>query len=727
MPILSNEEILKQFHTRRQRFCEWTTSSGWLQTEVRECYAVREGESHLDVLWGTKEEGALAKRHANYQPCIAINKTAPVIDAICGFQVQNRTEVEYCPKGTDPNVGAEADKINDGLEYINTDSGAAFENSIAFGDVLTCGVGAVDSCIDYSENPLGEAKKERVPPYLVGWDVSSRKRNFTDRNWNFRGILVDSEEFLDEINDELKEQGKPTLSALPVENDDFTKFLNFTAVQAQSLGIVYQYEWRVKEPRYQIENAFLKFPQMAAEIAQKDPDILTAFGEMFKIDVSADKFIFTEDKKAVADIYKFCGIEPVVDGIKQYKVIKHKTYKYYRARIVGGVVISADENFSQSGFAMKFKTGKWSETRQCPFGIVRAAKDPQRLLNRSVSDLAWHIETNPYGGVYMEPGAVPNGDTAAFMNTYLKSRELTFVAEGAISGNKMMPKNGSQLPQSIPEMIQFASQVIMEVMGVNIDFMGMGDTGSNDHDMVGQRVRQGLMTLAPYFDSEHQSMLEQSRLDIDILRMLAENTGGLVIRNLSGKAGADGQKPDYMELLPDDIALEYDMVAREVPKSQSEKQEMLETTLKLCEILGGIGRPDAAAALAPVIVENLGLPSDKVDEIQKAITPQPTPPDPVNQALLQSQTTLNNSMAEKNQADAKQKNIEMLEKVQELGRKHMNDAEHQATIKKILADAELSLARAHDLTGGGTHKANLAKAHQAHTNAFATAVGGTDA
>jgi hypothetical protein len=116
VPILSNELILEQFKTRKQRFCEWRTSSGWIYDEVRESFAVYEGESSLESSWGYTDEGALAKRRNNSQPCLAINKTAPVLDAVCGFQIQNRTEVEYTPRSM--SADESTDVVNNGLEYI---------------------------------------------------------------------------------------------------------------------------------------------------------------------------------------------------------------------------------------------------------------------------------------------------------------------------------------------------------------------------------------------------------------------------------------------------------------------------------------------------------------------------------------------------------------------------------------------------------------------------------
>ena len=98
MPILDDDKIIEAFKKRKQQFCEWRVSSGWLENEVKDCYAIREGESSKEALWGYREELALEKRKADFKPCIAINKTAPVIDAVCGYQIQNRTEVEYSPR-----------------------------------------------------------------------------------------------------------------------------------------------------------------------------------------------------------------------------------------------------------------------------------------------------------------------------------------------------------------------------------------------------------------------------------------------------------------------------------------------------------------------------------------------------------------------------------------------------------------------------------------------------
>ena len=58
-----------------------------------------------------------------------------------------------------------------------------------------------------------------------------------------------------------------------------------------------------------------------------------------------------------------------------------------------------------------------------------------------------------------------------------------------------MPKLTPPIPQGMLEMIQYADQMIMSVVGVTGDFMGQADSKFMTAQLNAQLVRQGLMVL----------------------------------------------------------------------------------------------------------------------------------------------------------------------------------------------------------------------------------------
>lgn len=682
--MLSDEEILKSFHSNKDTFVEWR--EWWLANEVRDNYAAVEGDNDIGVSaqW---EEGLLDKRKKDFLPCLSINKLQPVVDTISGFQVQNRTIASYQPRTLKQPNRNFIDLVNDGIEYIYQDSGGDFENTMAFRDTLICGLGAVDHNVSMDENPEGDPEIQRRAPYLVGWDTAARKKNIVDANHVWSGTLVNSETYLEEVNEKRKENKKPALASLAsADGDDFVSAFN-TADDLKNLSVEYKYQWRVKEPFYQVSNEFLNYPQKLAELQQLGT--LKEIADKYSFDPTQDRIInvSTDLMDDLTRMYEAVGIT-------EFKKVKQRTYRYYWAKIIGDDVIESGEHYSQKCFSLKFITGKWSESRQCFYGVVRAAKEPQRLLNRAVSDWSSYISTNPWGGLMVEKGAVGVKNLKGFVENYLKMANITFFEDGALTQGKVQPKPVAQTPAALVDMIMFASSAILETSGVNSDFMGQGQGGQNDYDALTKRVRQGLTALAPYFDAYSQFTIEQGRISIDMLRVMAENSGGKVIRNISEVAEEDGSVNMYRELLADDIATEYDIITKEVPKTPDEQREMLDTLLRYAEVVGNSG--GNPQGLLPIITEYVDFPSDVLEQVKLAIAPpEPQPPDPVNQDLLVSQTNLNNAQAKKLVAEAKNKGIQTLMDYKDLENLPLKLQEMQANIEKLLSQAALNEAKAH--------------------------------
>jgi hypothetical protein len=294
-------------------------------------------------------------------------------------------------------------------------------------------------------------------------------------------------------------------------------------------------------------------------------------------------------------------------------------------------------------------TGKWSETRQCFYGVVRAAKDPQRLLNKAISDFSDSLHYNPQGGVMIEKGAIA-GSMRDFVQTWPKMRSVTILNDNAISQNKVMMKPVSDAPAAGLKMIEYAEMSIMACPGVTPSFMGLDDSLQNQYDVYGQKVRQGLTVLSPYFDARTFYIIDQGELFIDCLKVLAENSNGYVVRKIRG----DTSIP-YQQVQLTDIATEYEIITTEAPKTPDEMAALRDTLLKIMELLTKVGRDPAA--ILPEVLETMELPQDKIEAIEIASQPPPPPePDPNNIALIQAQTADLNAGAELKKAQAVEKN-----------------------------------------------------------------------
>jgi len=477
----SDEDILKEFNDFENDFFDSPGWKWWMSNEVKDSYAILEGLSRGEH--GHWEEKEMDKRIHDEMPVFVINKVAPVVDAICGFQVQNRTEIEYLPRTLEQPDRAGNDLINNGVDYLRQDSGIEGENSWAFKDMLSTGIGAVDLLISHNENPVGEMEGARTAPYLCMWDPAARKKNLVDANRVASGVLVDKEKFLEEINEDRPKSKK--IASLGGGSSRFLEIFDFIDSYKNRLTVAWTYQWRKKMPVHLVENTI------------RDPEILQLLQERGDLEKITSKFgsDITKDEILIIEPSKLKDLKLLFEAVNApFKSTRHRTYKYFRAIIVDGNLISKAENFSQDRFSLQFLTGKWSEIRQCWYGVLRGGKDPQRLLNKAVPDVSEYLFSTPHGGLLFEESAVD--DVAEFVQYYTKARFATVVRDGAIQRGKIQQKQQQALPAGSFATIDFASQAIMEAMGVTLEFMGQADGNVQQAALLqAQRVRQGLTVL----------------------------------------------------------------------------------------------------------------------------------------------------------------------------------------------------------------------------------------
>lgn len=676
----NKEEILRIARERINNSLQ--VQDWWRANEIRDNYQVVEGDQWF--------EDTYRRQNNDGMPVRTINKLSPVINSICGFEIQNRSEVNYVPRQANTNQQGFSDMLNDVVNYIESDSKSDFQASLAFRDMLICGVGITDTTIKYDNNPDGEVVVDRVFPYFILWDVTARAKNLEDANWVIRAKVVDR----DSMKDFLKDYDE----ADEVSGGVDARFLEYfdTVMISKSLDVIYEYQWREKKPFYRVENPLMnKEGKLDPMIAQFIPMITTQENLQYvtqsidqsianilimvfllkkelDIDLAQDRIFSLESKdhKKVKDLFETLDLN--------FKAIKQKKYKYYRCLIVGNNVVDLEENFSQTGFSIKFMTGYFSEIRQCYYGIVRAAKEPQRMLNQAVSDYEGFLRTIPKGGVEIEADAVPN--MAAFIETYTKAREVTIYNPGGLG--KTRPKITPPIPSGLLDMINFASNSIMETSGITQDFMGLVDSKMMTAQLNRQLVRQGLTTLSAYFDAKKFYTINQGRLFIDCVKILTDNAEGRLIRVME-----DGGAK-YIPLLRDGIAAEYDIIVEDIPETPSERQDTFEKLMNMAALLANKPNP---VDITPLVVQYSPLKGDEISKIMEIMQPPPpTPPDPVSQNLLLAETQLKSSTAQKNEAEAMKTKLEILQMQKELGQV---DQELIVELEKAKADIGLTRAK----------------------------------
>lgn len=568
-----------------------------------------------------------------------INRLSPVINSIAGFEVQNRFDVKYLPRLGNQMQEGYSDVLNDTVKYIEENANSDIQISYAFKDMLICGLGAVDSYLSYDNNPDGEIVVERVFPGFVFYDITARAKNLTDAGYVIRIKIVPKDTFKEDFG---LEYGK---DVFPSDLDpNVIQYFNNT-LMSKDLATIYEYQWRDKEKFYRVKNPFLNIQWQSLDQVTTEFFLGLAAGlsEEYEFDALTDPVfsIFSRSKLSqLKKIFKEIGHE------LEYT---HQTrFKYYRALVTGDRVLEKSENFSQTGFSIKFMSGEYNELKQYYYGLVTAAKVPQRMLNQAVTDFMTYLSTIPKGGVEIEADAVNN--LSDFVQTYTKARYVTVYESGALSEGKVRPKVAQPMPQGIIEMIQYTDNQIMQLCGVTPEFMGAMTSKELTATLQRQLVKQVMTTLAPYFDAKRTFLQQQGKLYIDCVRILAENAEGRLIRNITGS-----QNAQYFPLLLSDIAAEYDVVVDQVPETNSERMEMFRNLLEFQQVVAPYG-----INLMPIIIEKAPVDMDTKNQMKELIAPPPPQePDPLNTALLETEVRRRAAEANLKEMDAIKRSIEV--------------------------------------------------------------------
>lgn len=640
--MLSDDEIIKNAHDGIQ---ENLLVTAWFRSnEIRDNYGLYEGSQWL--------EDDYARQVANNQPIRTINRCQTITDAIAGFEIQNRSESKFVPRITDKAQLGFSDIVNDGLKWIEDNSEYSMQKSLAFTDMLISGTGFMETSIEYYSNPNGQVRCERIFPFFMLWDVTARDKNMKDANWICRAKIIDRNQLNQYMKGMTSDERDEVAADFGAAVD--ARFLEFfsTVMIVKSLGVIYHYQWRELEYYYRVKN-----PLKGFEGDPMDPytqDILLAAQTL------QDKFDFNAytDGEFVVPLEEIQSVRDLFSSLDlKAKAIKSKRFRYYRADIVGNRVISKSENFSQEGFSIQAMTGKYDEIRQCYYGIMRSMKEPQRLLNQAVSDYEGFLRNIPKGGFIIETDAVPNME--GFRDTLLKANMLTVVSPGAIAAQKIIPKPSPPIPQGLLDMVQYANQIMMEVVGITPDFMGLADSKLMTAQLNSQLVRQGLMVLAPYFDSVKLFTQQNGRIFFEAFKILMENCESKLLGHVTNESNRSD-----VEYLRNHLDMDYDLVIEDVPQTPDERQQTFQKLLETASVL--LNKPNPVDIM-PVVMEYAPFSKDQLEKITTLMQPPPPQqPDPVQQGLLEAETMFKQASAKKQEAEAMKAQMDAMLKQNEL-------------------------------------------------------------
>lgn len=572
----------------QQWYRESREGSGEWREENRQCYDFVSGTSGTVGSAGSGSGGQWDDKDRNnlktlLRPCLEFNRIGPIIDSVSGMEVNNRQEVRYIPRTEgDENVN---EVLTGAAQWVRDQCDAEDEESDAFIDLLVCGMGWTETRMDYEQDPDGMTVVERVDPFEMFWDRSTKRRNLDGARYVMRVKevdITDARAMFPDADDENLHAAWTLPSVGESEgpiNKEKAKYYEGSDTQKKTSGKVriVECQWWEREPFWRAMNP------MTGEIEEVS---------------EADYKILKE---------KLAG-QPF-EAVKQVR-------RVYKRAFAGAKILELGPGPCKDSFTLKCMTGKRDRNKGTYYGLVRAMRDPQRFANKFMSSIL-HIIATSGKGILAETDSFDDPRRAE--EDWSRPDAIVWMKPGAVAGAKVLPKPGGQIPAGLPDMMMQAISAIRDVSGVNLEMLGMADreqAGVLEY----QRKQSAMTVLATLFDALRRYRKEQGRV---LLYFIQEYMSDGRLVRISGD-----DKAQYVRLSKDEQTLKYDVIVDQAPTSPNQKEatwailgQMMPTLLKL----------PLPTQIWVEIVKQSPLPTSFASKLQQVLqeqAQQPPPPDP---------------------------------------------------------------------------------------------------
>lgn len=611
----SDAEIAKLFEKQHKQ-AKRGLSKQYENTILCQTYYADDDRSYQDYVQFVDDLGRRRRAMVNFQ------KIQQSVDGVVGFMAQNRRQAKYIAHvNNDQAQQLYSRNMNALYSYHRENMNADQLESRLDLDLTIGGYSASETDLSYlqgnsTSTPNGEILKVRLDPENVYWDPNARSPNVTDARYAGYNDDYALEDALALFQNSKEKDFEPVSDS---SNDsqsgyvynpwgglyDKIKLDNSVewAAKDEDMVRVYNHQWfefqtyyKAKNPLYQITDivvalhAKARLDIIAAQIKSDGPeDIETR--DAFDFDPTAEELTFDEKTKRLLVKEFGDAIDPVPFTRKVY----------YTAVISGSHVFHAFKSISQSGFSIKFKTGKFNERGKFWFGMVNAMIEPMRYYNKAVTEIMFTIASNSKGGVYVEEDAVE--DIADFETKYAKTDAVISILPGSLAAGKIQDKARPAMPTGLENILTLCDQTLQQ-NGVDPAFLGQTNPDETGI-LYKRRIRQIISKMWWVADSITLYQKKDAELMADLIPVWVENNAGQWVR-ITGPDGAD----QFAQISSDMLAPEYSVTIQEGAETPEDKAETAQFIGTMADKYLTIGDTAKAGALYAEAIEMMPLDGD---------------------------------------------------------------------------------------------------------------------
>lgn len=579
-------------------------SAVW-RVEAKEDYDFRAGDQ-----WTAEDRQLL---NAQQRPHIVFNRVLTMLKAIAGMEINGRHEIQFKP------VNNASTKFNELLsaasKWMGAECDAEDEQSQAFEDCCTCGMGWTESRLDFEETSRGKYIEERIDPIEMYWDRTAKKKNLEGARRLHR------------------------VRKMPL-GDAMQMFPGFTKFQLDAAWAIGN---ELDEAKKTLEEKRKREENTTDTIYDDQYEVTVVHTQWWERDayyLVADPVLNT---KAELTEPQWNVFERRMRELRMSPIGVRMTRRVYHQAFMGAVLLKSEKAPIQR-FKWNCITGEANRTKGTWFGLARVMRDPQMWANKWLSQVLHILNTTAKGGIVAEKNAFEDQREAE--DTWARPDAITWVEEKAISGDKpkIMPKPGAFNPQGHLELMQFAISAIRDVTGINLELIGLKDV-NQPGILEAMRKQAGMTVLATLFDSLRRYRKMVGRVRLDFIQDFFSD--GRLIPVIQG----DGDEV-AMPLLKDKCAGEFSVIVDDAPASPNQKEQNWQIIQPFLMVFKDLlaQKPQ----LLGILLDYSPLPAKLVDTVKTALAQagqqQPTPQEML--AIKQAVANILLTEGKANQANA---------------------------------------------------------------------------
>ena len=509
------------------------------------------GSEDLKFVIGDQwEDYVRSRRDAGRKPTLTINRLPAFVAQVLGSRRLNETEIRIVPdNGGDTDIAEVREGLIRSIQKLSR-AKRAYDNALA-GSVM-CGIGNFQVCLDDATNDIW-ARDIKIKPILdhfaVVWD-----RNLTDPTGRDaeRAFVIETMTKYDFYAE--WPWAQPADVSMDLANRYDLRSNGWLGVDDVR---VVNY-WRMRKAK---RTYAMMMNGATVDITDIDPDDEMGAGMLASIATTNDgEPIIRDVNVRYAQLY-ICSGTDILDGPYNYPVDRVPVF-----RVPGWEV----------------KTGeRWHR-----WGIVRHAKDPQRLHNYWRSAVAEKLMQTPRS-VWMASDTAVQGREQQWRNSHLTDDPL--LIWNAESGNKPERVPPAQVEDALLAQAMITSQDIKDVTNIHEANLGMP---SNEVSKVAIQQRQAVSDTGSviYHDNLTAAIEECGRVCNDLIPVVYDSIRTIKVLGEDGKENAQVIN-DMNDPLSVDITLgKYSVTATTGPAYDTKRKEQAEFMLSIVNSVPQLGQ-----------------------------------------------------------------------------------------------------------------------------------------